>query len=103
MFRGLDKVTARVNEFNAPVGGQASFGSFDIVVRQCNKRPPEDTPYTTALVEVVENTLEGERKGLFAGWMFAASPGLNAVEHPVYDVWLIDCKMASGDASADSR
>lgn len=103
VFRGLDKVTARVEKFDAPVGGARNFGAFEIVVRQCNKRPPEDTPYTTAFVEVTETTLEGETKPLFAGWMFAASPGLNAVEHPVYDVWLIDCKMSAGAASAGSR
>lgn len=95
VFRGLDKITARVSEFVARVDQPSHFGAFDVTVRKCNKRPPEETPYTTAFVEVVETTLDGEKRPVFTGWMFATSPGLNAVEHPTYDVWLIDCTMAS--------
>lgn len=92
VFRGLDKVTGRISVVEAPLDIPTEFERFEITVHQCNKRPPEETPNTTAFVDVEENTLDGERKQVFMGWMFASSPGLNAVEHPVYDVWLIDCK-----------
>ncbi|TNE60208.1 MAG: DUF2155 domain-containing protein [Alphaproteobacteria bacterium] len=92
VFRALDKVTGRISIVEAPLEVPTAFERFEITVHQCNKRPPEETPNTTAFVDVEENTLDGERKRVFTGWMFASSPGLNAVEHPVYDVWLIDCK-----------
>lgn len=100
VMRGLDKVTARVWLFEAPVNQPVMFGRFEVDVRRCNKQPPEETPNTTAFVQVDEKKLNEERERVFSGWMFASSPGLNAVEHPVYDVWLIDCKMA--DPSADT-
>lgn len=104
VFRGLDKVTARVWMFEAPVNQPVMFERFAITVRRCNKQPPEETPNTTAFVQVDERELnvgaESEILRVFNGWMFASSPGLNAVEHPVYDVWLIDCKMAEPSAVA---
>lgn len=104
VFRGLDKVTARVWLFEAPINQPVMFGRFEVTVRRCNKQPPEETPNTTAFVQVDERQLskgaEAEIIRVFNGWMFASSPGLNAVEHPVYDVWLIDCKMA--EPSADT-
>jgi hypothetical protein len=92
VFQALDKVTARIRIVEAPLQTPVTFERFEITVRQCNKRPPEETPNTTAFVEVDELKQDGERSDIFTGWMFASSPGLNAVEHPVYDVWLIDCK-----------
>lgn len=94
VFRGLDKVTARVWKFEAEINKPALFERFQINVRRCNKQPPEEAPNTTAFVQVDEIGLDQETTRVFSGWMFASSPGLNAVEHPVYDVWLIDCKMA---------
>jgi hypothetical protein len=73
------------------------FGALQVTPRVCYTRPPTDTPNTDAFVEVDEVTLQGEVKRIFTGWMFAASPGLHGVEHPIYDVWLTDCK---GGASA---
>ena len=68
------------------------FGALQVTPRVCYSRPPTETPNTDAFVEVDEVTLQGEIKRIFTGWMFAASPGLHAVEHPIYDVWLTDCK-----------
>jgi hypothetical protein len=68
------------------------FGALQVTPRVCYSRPPTETPNTDTFVEVDEVTLQGEIKRIFDGWMFAASPGLHAVEHPVYDVWLTDCK-----------
>lgn len=100
VFRGLDKVTARVWMFEAPIDQTVTFGKFEVQVRRCNKRPPEETPNTIAFVEVEEVTFDETREGVFKGWMFASSPGLNAIEHPVYDIWLIDCKMSAPELDA---
>ncbi len=92
VFRGLDKVTGRVTVFEAFLNEPARFHRIELLMRRCNKRPPEETPETTAFAEVIENNLDGGRSDIFKGWLFASSPGLSAVEHPVYDVWLLDCK-----------
>jgi len=94
MLQGLDKVTARISSFEAPINKPVKFGSLEIVVRACNKRPVEETPESAAFVEIIEQ-LPGEApKALFSGWMFASSPALNPLEHPVYDIWVTDCKTA---------
>src|SRR5262249_57029123 len=68
------------------------FGAIQVTARACYSRPPTETPLTDGFVEVDEVTLQGEVRRIFTGWMFAASPGLHAVEHAIYDVWLVDCK-----------
>lgn len=129
VFRALDKVTARVAIVEAPVEEPARFGSLELMVRTCAKRPPEEPPEVTAFVEIRDlraaeaaaaaaaakaAAIEAAPRGpspeasiaeedvtdgdpdtdapVFSGWMFASSPGLSALEHPVYDIWLIDCK-----------
>ena len=112
VFNALDKITARITILEIPIGSSARFGTLDIRPQSCDKRPPEETPETTAFVEVfdvprVVAAAKGEDglapvaepKRIFSGWMFASSPGLNAVEHPVYDAWVIDCKISAGSAS----
>ncbi len=92
VLQTLDKVTARVSTIDVRVGTTVSFGTLLIRVDHCDKRPPEETPESTAFLEIAEQR-PGEQPVLtFAGWMFASSPALNALEHPVYDVWLLDCK-----------
>lgn len=92
VLQTLDKVTARVNTIDVRVGTTVRFGTLLIRVDHCDKRPPEETPESTAFLEIAEQR-PGEQPVLtFAGWMFASSPALNALEHPVYDVWLLDCK-----------
>lgn len=90
---GLDKITARAFRFEAPVGHTVKFKKLLITARTCYVRPPEETPETSVFVEVNEPPPQGgdELRRLFSGWMFASSPGLNALEHPVYDVWVIGC------------
>lgn len=90
---GLDKITARSFRFEAPVGHTVKFKKLLITARTCYVRPPEETPETSVFVEVNEPPPQGgdELRRLFSGWMFASSPGLNALEHPVYDVWVIGC------------
>jgi hypothetical protein len=92
VLQGLDKVTARISTLNAPLGQAVRFGTLEIVVRTCRTRPPEEPPETTAFLEIVEARRGEAPARLFTGWMFASSPALNPLEHPVYDVWVIDCK-----------
>jgi hypothetical protein len=92
VFSGLDKITGRIINFDATVGETVQFGALQVTPRICYTRPPTETPNTDAFIEVDEVTLQGEIKRIFTGWMFASSPGLHGVEHPIYDVWLTDCK-----------
>ncbi len=92
LFSGLDKITGRIINFDVSIGETVQFGALQVTPRACYTRPPTETPNTDAFVEVDEVTLRGEVKRIFTGWMFAASPGLHGVEHPIYDVWLSDCK-----------
>ena len=95
IFSGLDKVTGRITTFDVWINETVQFGALQVTPRLCNTRPPTEAPNTTAFIEVDEITLQNEIKRIFTGWVFAASPGLNAVEHPIYDVWLTDCKTSS--------
>jgi hypothetical protein len=92
VLQGLDKVTARVSTFSAPIGVKVRFGNLEVVADTCVKRPPEEPPETAAFLEIFETKPEQETQKIFSGWMFASSPGLNPLEHPVYDVWLKDCR-----------
>lgn len=114
VFAGLDKTTGRIINFDVAIDETVQFGSLNVTPRVCNTRPQTEAPQTTSFVEVDEIAVKQERqakleikeqgkpdarrdtrqdaKRIFSGWMFAASPGLHGVEHPVYDVWLIDCK-----------
>ena len=94
MFSGLDKITGRIISFDVAIDETVQFGALQVTPRACYTRPPTETPNTDGFIEVDEVTLQGEIKRIFNGWMFAASPGLHAVEHPIYDVWLTDCKGA---------
>ena len=96
VLQGLDKITARVSKFEAPVGAPVQFGTLAIRVRDCEKSSPEDTPESAAFIEIDESRANDVRTRVFSGWMFASSPALSALEHPVYDVILLDCKAASG-------
>jgi hypothetical protein len=92
LFSGLDKITGRIITFDAAIGETVQFGALQVTPRVCYTRPPTETSNTDAFIEVDEVTLQGDIKRIFTGWMFASSPGLHAVEHPIYDVWLTDCK-----------
>ncbi len=92
VFAGLDKITGTITSFEVPIGQTRRFGSLNVRPRVCNTRPVTEPPKTTAFVEVDDNELNGKLKRIFSGWMLAESPGLNAVEHPVYDVWLTGCR-----------
>lgn len=92
VFAALDKVTAQIEKLPVELNKTVRFGSLKITPRACYSRPPTEPPKTTTFVEVDEIELDGEEKRIFTGWMFAESPGLNAVEHPVFDIWLTGCE-----------
>src|SRR5467141_977535 len=91
-FSGLDKITGRIINFDEDIGETVQFGALRVKTDACYTRPATEAANTDAFVEVDEITLQGEVKRIFSGWMFAASPGLHGVEHPIYDIWLVDCK-----------
>jgi hypothetical protein len=92
IFAGLDKITGRIISFEAAVNETVQFGSLQLTARVCYSRPEYENPQTTTFLDVEEVSSDNQYKKIFSGWMFAASPGLNAIEHPIYDVWLTDCK-----------
>jgi len=91
VFAALDKVTAKISRLEIPLNQTLKFGALKITPRACYSRAPTEPPKTTTFVEVDEVMLDEKERRIFSGWMFADSPGLNAVEHPVYDVWLTEC------------
>lgn len=104
VLQGLDKVTARVSTFEAAIGDTVRFGTLDIMVRACDKKPPEETPESAAFLDIWEVRPGEPAVSVFRGWMFASSPALSALEHPVYDVWVLDCasKLSISDQTAPS-
>lgn len=99
VLQGLDKTTARISTFDAPVEEAVRFGSLRILARSCHKAPPEEPPESAAFLEIVDVRPDAESVSVFTGWMFASSPAVSALEHPVYDVWVIDCKDSSAAGS----
>ena len=94
VLQGLDKVAARVSRFEAPVGRAVQFGKLVVLVRDCERSAPEDRPENAAFLEIYEQLPGEARERLFSGWMFSSSPALSALENPVYDVTLLECKGA---------
>lgn len=92
VFSGLDKITGRIVSFEVAVGETVQFGSLQMKADVCFTKPPTENPNTTSFVEVDETGTDGKAHRVFSGWMFAGSPGLHGIEHPVYDIWLVDCK-----------
>lgn len=99
-MQAMDKITGRVSVINVPVGGEVKFGSLSIVVRSCKTRPVEETPDNFAFVDVADTTLQGEQVNIFKGWMISSSPATHAVEHPIFDVWLLKCYDTKIDKTA---
>ena len=96
VLQGLDKTTARVSKFEATVDQGVRFGTLVITVRACVKKPPEEEPNTAAFL-VIDEVRPGdarsvETKRVFSGWMFALSPAISALEDPIYDINVLDCK-----------
>ncbi|MSP81662.1 MAG: DUF2155 domain-containing protein [Alphaproteobacteria bacterium] len=95
VLQGLDKITARISRLEAPINQPVHFGTLEITARTCYQTPPEETPESAAFLEIRELKPGAAPSEAFAGWMFASSPALSALEHPVYDVWVIGCLEAA--------
>lgn len=93
VFAALNKVTARISTLEIPLGSEQKFGALTIIPKVCNTRPPTEPPSSASFIVVKEKKFDGSQHRLFSGWVFAENPGIHAVEHPVYDVWLTNCKM----------
>jgi hypothetical protein len=103
VFAALDKVTGRVSPLEIKIGQTVTFGALKVTARACYTRPLTENPLTTAFIEVDELLLDGSEKRIFTGWTFAESPGLHAVEHPTFDVWLTSCKMPVAETPLGRR
>ena len=100
VLQGLDKTTARVSTIVAPIGQVVRFGRLEILARTCAKKPPTEPPESAAFLEIVDVRPDSPAVRVFTGWMFASSPAVSAMEHPVYDIWVIDCRLADASAPA---
>lgn len=103
VLRALDKITARITEIALPIGQEVRFGTLAIGARYCRTRPPIETPETFAYLEIDDLKRSGDRSRVFEGWMVASSPALNALEHAVYDVWVVNCRMTLPESPDESR
>lgn len=101
-FAGIDKITGRIITFDVYIDETVQFGALQVTPRICYSQPQTEEPKTDSFVEVDEITLDRKIRRIFTGWMFAESPGLNAVEHAVYDVWLKGCKQKSEVPAPDA-
>lgn len=101
-LRSLDKISARTTVFEAEVGSTLKFGEVYIKVQACRKAPEMEQPESAAFLQIWEvapkGDADGESRWIFSGWMFASSPGLSSMDHPIYDVWVLDCLGAKGEA-----
>lgn len=101
VLQSLDKITARTATFEARVGATLSYGQVFMKVMTCKKRPPIERPEAAAFLKVWEVEAGKSAQWIFSGWMFASSPSLSAMDHPIYDVWLLDCKKSPEQEAAD--
>jgi hypothetical protein len=103
LLRGLEKITGRPTNITAPVGKPVKFATLTITVRYCYSTPPSETPETTAFVQIDDHRPDQAPRRVFSGWMYGSTPGLNGVEHPLYDVWVISCNNAPATAVASNN
>jgi hypothetical protein len=92
ILRGLDKITGRPTTLVAPIGKPIHYATLTITARYCYSTPPTETPETAAFVQIDDHRPDQPGRRVFSGWMYASSPGLHGMEHPLYDVWVITCK-----------
>ncbi|MDZ4867538.1 MAG: DUF2155 domain-containing protein [Alphaproteobacteria bacterium] len=97
---GLDKVAARTAKFEVNLKQKVFYNTLIVTALACKTRPPEEPPESAAFLEIQERKSDGTVQKIFSGWMFASSPALNALEHPVYDVWVVNCKTVPAKTAA---
>ena len=98
VLRTLDKVTATTEDYTVRIGDELKYGSLTVAVKHCEKKPPEDVPETYAFLQIDDLKLDGkgdagQQERVFSGWMLASNPAISALDHSVYDIWVIDCKV----------
>ncbi len=103
VLQGLDKITARTSTFEVGVDSAVTFGSLEITPRYCEKAPPEEPPERKVFLEIDDIRPDQPAERAFTGWMFSSSPALNALEHPVYDVWVLDCRVREAEDEAEDE
>lgn len=104
MLRGLDKITGRPTDITAPIGKPVGFATLTITARSCYSTPPSEPPETSAFVQIEDHRPDQPVRKVFSGWMYASTPGLNGMEHPLYDVWVIACRgVAAAPAAIAAR
>ncbi|WP_371397919.1 DUF2155 domain-containing protein [Fretibacter rubidus] len=106
VLRALDKVTAKTQDFTVPVGDSLDYGSLRVDVKHCEKRPPEDIPETYVFLQIFDAKLDGkgevsEPEKVFSGWMMGSNPALSALDHGVYDIWVLECKTKAASETDD--
>ena len=101
-LQALDKITARVSRLDAKVDQPITFGSLTIVVKACRMAPPEDTPESAAFLQIWDRKPGEDSQWVYSGWMFASSPAVAAMDHPVYDIWVVDCKKEATSAASST-
>lgn len=100
LLRGLDKITGKPSDITAPIGKPVRYATLTITARYCYSTPASETPETSAFVQIDDRRPDQPARRIFSGWIYASSPGLNAVDHPLYDVWAIRCIGGSVPAGA---
>ena len=103
VLQALDKISARVRRLPVKVGASAPFGTLSIEVAACRKAPPEDPPQSAAFLKITDTRPGEGSRVVFSGWMFASSPALSAMDHPVYDIWVVDCSSAPTASAAPAQ
>ena len=103
LLRGLEKITGRPTNITAPIGKPVHFATLTITARYCYSTPPSETPETTAFVQIEDHRPDQPARTIFSGWMYGSTPGLNGVQHPLYDVWVISCNNAPAQAVASNN
>ena len=95
VLRGLDKISGQTTDIVAPIGKQVTFATLQITARYCYSTPPSQTPQTVAFLQIDEYRPDQSPRRVFSGWMYASNPGLNGMDHPLYDVWVIHCRSST--------
>ncbi|WND02292.1 DUF2155 domain-containing protein [Temperatibacter marinus] len=103
VLRALDKITARTVEIEVRVGTEFKFGTLNIKPLYCRTRPPEEQPETFSYLDIYDINTDKSQRRIFSGWMMASNPAINALEHPVYDIWVINCKIVSAGVSSSNK
>ncbi|GAB5469519.1 MAG: hypothetical protein Kilf2KO_25490 [Rhodospirillales bacterium] len=98
LLQGLDKISAKTFAFEAPFNRPIRFGHLEVIVRSCVARVRAQAPERTAFLEIYEAKQGEPRRAVFSGWMFASAPSVSAMEHPVFDIWVVGCAGVPGDS-----